>query len=141
MISNALLQKSLIAKLKADTALVALLSSSDVEIREQQWQGRAFTYPAVRVNLLQQLPMFIIDPCQWFSLTFSVFTLSEDRSSFEADNIASAVNDVLHESAWSEAIDGYRFHKCRSIGLNSAIRLSERIWRAEAFFNARLHTL
>lgn len=141
MISNALLQKALVAKLKADAALVVLLSNSDIEIREQQWQGRAFTYPAVRVNLLQQLPMFAMDPCQWFSLAFSVFVLSEDRSSFEADNIASVVNGVLHEAAWSETADDYRFHKCRSIGLNSAIRMSERVWRAEAFFNARLHTL
>jgi hypothetical protein len=140
MISNALLQKALIAKLKADTPLVTLLGA-DTEVREQQWQGREFTYPLVRVNLIQQLPMFAMDPCEWFSLTFSVYSMSEDRSSYEADNIASAVNDILHDKGWSEDSDGYRFHKCRSIGLNSAVRMSERIWRAEAFFNARLHTL
>lgn len=140
MISNATIQKALIAKLKANSALTTLLGG-DTEVREQQWQGRDFTYPAIRVNLIQQLPMFSMDPCSWFSLTFSVYSLSEDRSSYEADALASAVNDALHEKGWSEESDGFRFHKIRSIGLNSAVRMSERVWRAEAFFNARMHTL
>jgi len=140
MISNADIQKAIIAKLKA-TAAVTTLLGGDTEVREQQWQGRTFTYPNIRVAIGQQSDMTEMEQCEWSAVSFIVWCMSEDRSSFEADNIASAVNSALHEAAWDVTADGFRFHKIRSAGLFSATRMTERIWRAEAAFIARLHTI
>ena len=140
MISNALIQKALIARLKADSGVTAILNG-DEEVREGQWQGRTFVYPNVRVAIGNQAPRVEMEPCEWSVLTFSILCMSEERSSLEADNLANAVNEALNEKAWDEATDGFRFHKIRSAGLQSATRMSERIWRANATFLARLHTL
>ena len=43
------IQIALIERLKANTALVALLGTAD-QIKETEWQGAEFTYPAVRVE-------------------------------------------------------------------------------------------
>ena len=58
MISNDLVQAAIVAKLKADTTLVAWLTarSAENEIRESQWQGTVFSFPAVRVELGTQEP-------------------------------------------------------------------------------------
>lgn len=138
MISNEELQKAFITRMKADTGITIILGAG-TEIREQQWQGRAFTYPAVRLALGIQIPLVYMEPCEWSLLSFSVLCLSEQRSSKRADELAGAVNVCFHKSAWDEA--SYRLHKIRSVGLNSATRMSERIWRAEAFFQARIHTI
>jgi len=140
MISNEKLQEAFIARMKGDGGITIILGA-DTEIREQQWQGRAFTYPAVRLALGTQVPLAFIEPCEWSLLSFSVLCLSEKRSSKEADELAGAVNVCFHNSAWDEALDNFRLHKIRSVGLNSATRMSERIWRAEAFFQARIHTI
>lgn len=141
MIANDILQKVIVARLKADAPLVAALNGSDEEVREQQWQGRNFTYPAVRVALGTQAPRIEMTPCEWARLSFSILCLSEERSSQQTDNIAGLVNAALHNKAWTVTADGFRFHFIRSAGLNSAIRMSERVWRAEAFFIADLHTV
>jgi len=141
MIANDILQKAIVARLKADGPLVAALNGSNKEVREQQWQGRNFTYPAVRVALGTQMPRIEMTPCEWARLSFSILCLSEEHSSQQTDNIAGLVNAALHKQAWTVTADGFRFHFIRSAGLNSAIRMSERVWRAEAFFITDLHTV
>lgn len=139
MISNTLVQKALITKLKAAASVTVLLNGA-AEIREGQWQGRAFVYPAVRVTIGVQTPRLETSPCEWSRVSFSILSFSEERSSFEADNIIGTVNDVLHLAAWDTA-DGFRFHKVYSSGLVSSVRMTERAWRGQAFFVADLHTL
>jgi hypothetical protein len=131
MIDNALIQKAVVARLKANGALTAKLTSAS-EIKEAQYQGRSFAYPAVRVAILLQVPLMDWEQCNLSRVTFSVFTLSEQDSSKEADQISFLVNSVLHKKAWSES--GFKFLLVKSMGLGSAIRMSERIWRSEAAF-------
>lgn len=140
MISNALIQKALVARLKAAAAVTTIIGGP-TEVREQQWQGRAFTYPAVRVAVGQQVDRPEMEPCSWSVASFVIWCMSEDRSSYECDDLAGAVNSALNDTAWDVTADGFRFHKVRSVGLFSATRMTERIWRAEAAFVARLHTL
>jgi len=140
MIPNDVIQKALISRLKSDTDLVTALGGS-TEVREQQWQGRQFNYPAVRVAIGVQVPDIRKSPCNWSRISFSVLCFSEERSSHEADHIAGLVNAALHDKAFDVAADGFRFHKIRSLGLVSARRASERIWAAEAFFDAEIHTI
>lgn len=140
MISNADIQKALITRLKADSGVTTLLNG-DAEIREGQWQGRTFTYPNIRVAIGAQVPRTEMEPCTWMIVSFQILCMSEERSSAEADQLASAVNNALHDSSWDVADDGFRFHKIRSAGLQSATRMSERIWRANALFITNIHTL
>jgi hypothetical protein len=140
MISNDVLQAALVARLKAQSTVTGLLNGA-TEIREQQWQGRNFDYPAVRVNLRTQVPLIPRQQCEWSRLSFSIYCLSEEKSSKEADELAGAVNAALNRTAWTVSSDGFRFFFVRSSGLNSAIRMSERVWRAEPNFLADIHTI
>lgn len=142
MIANQTLQKNIIAKLKADSSILSILGNSNKEVREQQWAGRGFAYPALRIALGSQAPILPPRQCTWSRLAFSVLCLSEERSSLQADQLAALVNTIFNRVGFDGAAgDGFRFHFIRSNGLNSAIRMSERVWRAEAFFLADLHTI
>ena len=56
MIDNDDIQAGLVAYLKAQTTTIVALLDSSGEIKEDQWQGTTFLYPAVRVDLGPQLP-------------------------------------------------------------------------------------
>jgi len=55
MLRNDQIQAAIIAKLKANNTIVALLDSS-AEIKEDQYQGTEYNYPAVRVQLNSNEP-------------------------------------------------------------------------------------
>jgi hypothetical protein len=139
MISNELIQKWLISKQKTDVDILSICNA--VEVREQQWAGRTFVYPSTRAAVGIQLPLIRNSPCTWSRVEFSIFCFSEERSSKQADQLAGFVNALFHNAHFDATGDGFRFHYVRSNGLNSAIRMSERVWRAQAFFVADLHTI
>ncbi len=136
MVSNDLIQTALITRLKANAALVARITAA--EVRENQWQGTNFDYPCVRVSVTLQTPLMEWEQCSWSRVTFSVFSMSELDSSKEADEIAGLVNAALHKVSFAGT--GFKFLKIRSMGLASATRMSERIWRAEASFISDVYT-
>jgi hypothetical protein len=78
MIANNYLQADLIAALKADTALVAELGD-DARIKEQQWAGTGFDYPAIRLRLARQVPEGRSN-CDHNILSFSVLVFAEGGS-------------------------------------------------------------
>ena len=129
MLSNDDIQAGLIAYLKADTTIVALLAAG-TSIKEDQWQGTTFVYPAVRVDLGIQLPRA---NCDGAETTFSILCYSEDASSQEADELAGTVNDQLHRKAFTKSSIRYSIY---SQGLIPAIREDDRTWRSEATFHA-----
>ena len=129
MLSNDDIQAGLVAKLKASTTIVALLASG-TSIKEDQWQGTTFVYPAVRVDLGMQLPRA---NCDGAEVTFSVLCYSEDASSRKADELAGTVNDQLHRKAFTSSSIRYSVY---SQGLIPAIREDDRTWRSEATFHA-----
>lgn len=137
MVSNDLIQKVLIAALKADVTLVNMLTDA-ASIKESQWQGRTFNYPAVRVSVTLQVPLLTMAQCVWSRVSFSVFTMSEQDSSKQADVVAGRVDAVLHKKQFPGT--GFRLWFIRSAGLASATRMSERVWRSEAAFIADLYT-
>lgn len=133
MLDNNDIQAGLIAYLKANTTVVALLASG-TSIKEDQWQGTTFVYPAVRVDLGMQLPR---GNCDGAEATFSVICYSEDASSQEADRLAGTVNDQLHRKAFTSSGVRYSIY---SRGLIPAIREDERTWRSEATFHATIES-
>jgi hypothetical protein len=86
-------QASVIAALKADVPLVTLLGTSD-QIKEVEWQGSDFVYPAVRVETA-------ITPnevyCNPDGLEIVIYCMSEKKSSRQCSLVADAVAKVFHD--------------------------------------------
>lgn len=140
MISNDLVQAGIVAKLKADATLVAWLTarSASNEIREAQWQGTIFTYPAVRVEMGTQLPDGNgICYTKNGETTFTVYSFSEHDSSKQSDELAGLVNTVLLGKTFTGT--GFTSGLVKCDGLISATRLAERLWRATALYRVNLY--
>jgi hypothetical protein len=130
MIDNDDIQAGLVAYLQAQTTTIVALLDSSGDIKEDQWQGTTFLYPAVRVDLGPQLPKA---NCDAADVTFSVLCYSENASSKEADELAGTVNTDLHRKAFTKSSVRYSIY---SQGLIPAIREDDRTWRSEATFHA-----
>lgn len=130
MIADWQIQADFVADLKAFATLTTMLHNASAnEVKEDQYQGTIFGYPGVRVAILQQTPIPDADQCDLSRLTAAVRCYAEGASSKVADQIAGVVNNRLHRR--------YPFHGTgwqsflRSEGLIGAIRVDERLWRAE----------
>ena len=137
MISPELLQAGIIAKLKADSALVAWLTarSAGNEIRENQWQGRQFIYPAVRVDLLPQTETGN-PPCYSQSL-FNVFAFAEGDSSKDCAILAGLIDSALIRKKFSGT--GFGSGLVITLGTVPPIRTAERIWQALGQYQTNLY--
>ena len=131
MLSNDLVQAAVITKLKANATLVAFLTAASAadEIREAQWQGRDFVYPAVRIQIGTQEPGGN-GPCYTTTgqTAFSILCFSEHDSSEQADQLAGLVDDALlglHISG-----SGFKTGPVLSDGQVKAVRTGERVWMA-----------
>ena len=130
MIENPIIQADLLADLLAYSTLTAIIASAK-EVREDQYQGVKFAYPAVRLALVQQKPIIETEQCDLARLSVVVRCYSEGASSKESDHIAGVVNRRWHRRNF-HGTGWYTW--LRSEGLVGAIRVSERLWRAEAMF-------
>jgi hypothetical protein len=137
VISPELIQAGIITHLKADTALVAWLTarSAEDEIRENQWQGRQFVYPAVRVDLLPQTEPGN-PPCYSQSL-FNVFVFTEGDSSKDCGILAGLVDTALLRKKFSGT--GYNSGLVISLGTVPPIRTAERVWQALGQYQTNLY--
>jgi len=95
MIGNHILQSDLIADMKAAGAITTLLASSG-EVRELQYQGADFAYPALRVHIDNNKPILTREQCDHANLSFTVRTFVEGGSSRPASEIATEVNRRFH---------------------------------------------
>lgn len=131
------LQEDIVQRLKANLALVAKLDSSK-EIKEDQWKGRAFKYPAIRVNILPIVPTQNSD-CVLWRAQFSVLCYSEKDSSMEANEIAGLVLVALHNLPFTGT--NIKFTMINSRQLIPARSEDERTWRSEVIFNSLLQKI
>ena len=140
MISNDLVQAAIVAQLKANTTLTTWLTdeSAGDEIREAQWQGRAFTYPAVRVQVGTQQAGGN-GPCYTTTgeTTFTIYCYSENDSSQECDQLAGLVDNALLGLRLSGT--GFSTGPVLSDGLIHAVRTGERVWEAVCLFRCQLY--
>ena len=121
---NDLVQGALIDYLKGQSDVTDLLPSSD-EIREDQWQGREFDYPNVRLRLISNDAN---DDCNRADITLSWEAYSEEASSYEADKICGKIRSVLHNKGFTQS----SLHiSLFSTNLVPAIRRDTRTWRSE----------
>ena len=122
-----LIQSALIAYLKTKTEVTSLLVRDDAEIREDQWQGRNFVYPAVRYNNLALRPD-ISGNCNLFNIELSWLVYSEEPSSWEADKIAGIISLVLHDK---QIVYSGTSVYLRTMEIRPADRKDERTWQSE----------
>jgi hypothetical protein len=121
------IQAGIIAYLKSRTNILAELSDTD-EIREDQWQGTEFSYPAIRLMLSPAKPFG--GDC-YVDITGTIYVFSENASSQQADRIAGII---------ANEIDGKTM---TSTGVNftlwvdqilPAVRQDLRTWRSGVMF-------
>jgi len=107
-------------------------------VRENQFQGTEFSYPALRVHVNYNNPIGE-GPCrdEVFRIYFSITSWSEDPSSKEADDLLGLIADGLDEYIIDVAT--FRTGNISLGSVNSAIRIGPRLWRAEAFFRTTVY--
>lgn len=130
---------AIIGHLKADTALAAELEKQNegasAEIREHQWAGRTFQYPALRVDLLPQDE--IGNPPCYSSQPFNVYIYTEDDSSFNCGELLGLVDAALIR----KNINANAFHTgiIESVSSVPPNRQTERVWRAAGQYTTMLY--
>jgi len=142
MIINSQIQQELVTRLKDGTrpeiATLHAALATDEEIRENQFQGTQFAYPAIRVAFTYLNPTENT-PCRddIFRSYFSIVSFSESTSSLEADTIAGLVAEALDEAMIN--VTAFRTGNISLGSVNAAIRIGPRLWRAETFFRTSIY--
>lgn len=128
MISVSDIQAAFVTSLKADTLVTAVMLAD--EIRENQWQGKDFTYPNVRIDMLPERPATMSN-CEgnYVDVLFRVF--SEQTSSKEANDIAVKIANKYHNKSFP--IGTLRFMLVCS-SLVPANRIDTKTWEAQVRF-------
>lgn len=98
MVSNDDIQAAIVAYLKSQSTVTVILGSSE-EIRELEWQGTDFQYPAVRVSV-DFRPS--IDGCAPGRATVFLDNFSEQKSSAQSQSLAGAEYDVFHKRPFNQ---------------------------------------
>ena len=127
MLRNDQIQAALIAKLKANTTIVAELASS-ADIKEDQYQGTEFNYPGVRVQLNSNESLTQDANCPHTRIGLSLLIFTEDDSSLEADRIAGIIHNELHAQQYT--INGIAI-SLHTTNLIPEIRSDVRTWRSQ----------
>jgi hypothetical protein len=137
VIDNSEIQAAIVAKLKANSALTAWLAARSTagEIRENQFQGREFQYPAVRVDLGTQTEEG--NPPCYSVLPFTVYCYSEKGSSQEANELAGLVNSALARKSLTGS--GWQVQLIIPDSLIAARRTSQRVWQAANLYRMNIY--
>lgn len=94
------IQKAVVAALKADSAVAAIVGT---RVHDGYQPGETSTYPRVNVTWLASGPKSRSTAQDHF---FRVSCFDDDRNVLAALNLANAVRDVLHDTQLS--VTGYR---------------------------------
>lgn len=145
MIADHLVQKAIYNKLRNTADLITLMGSSG-RITEDQIQTSEFTYPAVRIDLIDQTPDGNAGCRETLSrILFAIIIFSETTSSFQCSNIKNKVVEILFGSQINGTdendVESFRILKIDLINTPAPQRINERLWRGEALFGSLVHPL
>lgn len=126
MLRNDQIQSAIIDRLKGNTSILALLSSSG-DIKEDQWQGTSFVYPAVRLQLNSNQPLGDAN-CRHSTISLSILVYTEDDNSLLVDKIAGIINNELHDKQFSSSGIAVSL---RTTNLVPAVKSDVRTWRSQ----------
>jgi hypothetical protein len=95
MLSPDTVQAALVAVLKANGTLVGALAGPD-SIKEAQWRGTTFDYPAVRVDITDMRPQGN-GACaeQWLAVAGAIIVFSKIDSSVECMTVLGLVQNAI----------------------------------------------
>jgi hypothetical protein len=111
-------QTALIAYYKSQQAITSLLlTPTGTEVRESQYQGVQFSYPAIRVYV-DAYPS--INGCGPDRVMMYTEVFSEQKSSREAKLIAATISSLLHKSIFTSK--GLKFSMVRIVQEHAAER-------------------
>jgi hypothetical protein len=137
MIADQLVQADLITKLKSITSVTIILPEGANGIKELQWQGDTFQYPAVRLDLEDCGYEFDEqEECGLYFAEFSVYVFSEERSSKQCSTIKGLLENALTGLGWTGT--NARYNRLRLAENIPAIRQDERTWRSQLRYRTRL---
>jgi len=127
-VNLATVQEALVTLLKADAALAVDLGDAN-QVKEAEWRGKVFSYPAVRVDLIDMTPG-ATDNCTscWREVRAAIIVLSKDESSIECLDVLNAVEDALERKRLSGT--GLTSHEIKIERIVLPSR-EENIWRGE----------
>jgi hypothetical protein len=125
MITPETAQAAVVAYLKSQTTLVALLANAN-QIKEMEWQGDDFVYPGVRVSL-----DFVSgdDICFPDTLTVYIDAFSEEKSSKQAVHLSSVIYTLLRNTA-SFTQNGIKFFMIHPRLVKRPDRLESGVWKS-----------
>lgn len=131
MLSPETIQKAMITLLKADAPLVAALTDA-ARIKEADWRGTTFEYPAVRLDISAMSPQGN-GPCaeSWLGIAGSIYVFSKEHSSEECLQILGLVENAIQRKRLTET--GMTSLELRPEIVNYPIR-DDDIWRGEVIF-------
>lgn len=136
MIATDTIKAAVVSKLKSNTTLTGALVNGGgaAAIKEAQYQGSDYNFPAVRVMIVRQTPLHSLRQCDIARFLGTIYVYAEGPSSQPCDNLAGIVNGVLHRhqvKGGTIGTDGFYIPELLCSGLSGAVRLNERLWRAE----------
>lgn len=138
MINLNVVQEAIVQHLKANVALVGMLNDKH-QIKEDQWQGRTYSYPAIRVNLGRQTNYVTSgDKCSGMNQEFTVEVYSEKDSSMEANDIMFAVNTALEGINFTYGT--IRFVSITLSVVNPPERIDDKTWRTSITYKNLIQT-
>jgi len=135
MIHPEVVQIDLIADLKGTTSITSLLASAD-EVKESQYQGTRWNYPALRLAIIAQTPIIGPEPCDLVRFSFAIRVYTEGGSSKSNSHLLGIVNDRYHRRIFEAPTWISVF---RSAGLNNPSRATDKLWRGEALFEGTIY--
>lgn len=139
IIGNDVLQAGVIAKLKVDANLIARLGGNDGGVKEDQYQGTRFTYPATRVDIQRQEPMNEAHPCTLSNLFFTVRVYAEGTSSKPCDEITALVAKALHRKQIVDDPVTFRIAEVLYNGMFGATKTDDRLWMGTVIFTGNVY--
>ena len=130
MIRDDQIQTGIVSYLKTQSTITSELTTS-TEIREDQWQGRDFTYPNIRVRLISNTPLYAGD-CNLHRVSLGILVFTEDASSLNSDRIAGIIHSVLHDHHFNTSNITFSL---RTTNLVPALRSNIQEWRSEVLLS------
>ena len=140
MISDNLVQQDLITKLKTIATVTNVLGDGVSGIKELEWQGDTFKYPCVRLDL--ESNEYVFDEqelCQLYSIEFSLYIFSEERSSKQCSQIKGLLENYLTGIGWTGT--NAKYTRLRLIDSVPAVREDERTWRSQLKYRTKVQIL
>ena len=140
LIPDEKIQADLITKLKTIATVTSLLTDGTSDIKELQWQGDDFHYPAVRLDLERnEYTLDEQERCGLYKVEFSVYVFSQERSSKQASKIKGLLENALTAVGWNGTYAKYiKLHLLDSV---PAVRESEVVWRTQLRYGTKVTAL